>query len=215
MSMAEKKELNAYEVLHMIQTELKAPKKKTNTFGGYNYRTAEQIYEAVKPLLAPHQVILNISDEIEMIGDRIYVKAFATLNDFNGNSVTSTAYAREPLSKKGMDEAQITGSTSSYARKYALMALFLLDNSDEDIDSDKYREKVEKNTSKEKKEVSPEFNAAYEDFKGICKNAGLSAAAVAREFGINKNTSIDDFQTINEGLKETIASGADLSKWRK
>lgn len=213
--MAEKKELNAYEVLHMIQTELKAPKKKTNTFGGYNYRTAEQIYEAVKPLLAPHQVILNISDEIEMIGDRIYVKAFARLNDFNGNSVTSTAYAREPLNKKGMDEAQITGSTSSYARKYALMALFLLDNSDEDIDSDKYREKVEKNTAQKKYEPSDDVKAAYEDFKGICKNGGLSAAAVARELGLNMKSTVEEFQCANENLKQLIESGADLSKWRK
>ena len=205
----------AQKALLTIQTQLKAPKKKTNTFGGYNYRTAEQIYEAVKPMLDITGCYLQIFDTIEQIGDRIYVKATARICDESGSYIEATAYAREPQAKKGMDEAQITGSTSSYARKYALMALFLLDNSDEDIDSDKYREKVEKNTAKEKKEVSPEFNAAYEDFKGICKNAGLSAAAVAREFGINKNTSIDDFQTINEGLKETIASGADLSKWRK
>lgn len=204
----------AQKALLTIQTQLKAPKKKTNTFGGYNYRTAEQIYEAVKPMLDMTGCYLQIFDTIEQIGDRIYVKATARICEAV-DYIEATAYAREPQAKKGMDEAQITGSTSSYARKYALMALFLLDNSDEDIDSDKYREKVEKNTSKEKKEVSPEFNAAYEDFKGICKNAGLSAAAVAREFGINKNTSIDDFQTINEGLKETIASGADLSKWRK
>lgn len=205
----------AQKALLTIQTQLKAPKKKTNTFGGYNYRTAEQIYEAVKPMLDMTGCYLQIFDTIEQIGDRIYVKATARICDEPGSYIEATAYAREPLAKKGMDEAQITGSTSSYARKYALMALFLLDNSDEDIDSDRYREKVEKNTAKEKKEVSAEFNAAYEDFKGICKNAGLSAAAVAREFGINKNTSIDNFQTINEGLKETIASGADLSKWRK
>ena len=210
--MAESKVHNA---LHTIQTQLKAPKKKTNTFGGYNYRTAEQIYEAVKPMLADTGCNLQILDTIEQVGDRIYVKATVRICDDSGSFIEATAYAREPLAKKGMDEAQITGSTSSYARKYALMALFLLDNSDEDIDSDKYREKVEKNTAQKKYEPSDDVKAAYEDFKGICKNGGLSAAAVARELGLNMKSTVEEFQCANENLKQLIESGADLSKWRK
>ena len=111
--------------LNKIQKELKVPKGQTNTFGNYRYRSCEDIMEAVKPLLG--EAILTISDEVVMLGDRFYVKATATLKD--GESVDSvTAYARESLEKKGMDTAQITGATSSYARKYALNGLFCIDD---------------------------------------------------------------------------------------
>lgn len=123
-----------HEILTKITRELKAPKNLKNSFGNYSYRNAESIYEAVKPLLEKHQASLIISDSIEAIGDRFYIKATATLSDSKGESVSATAYAREAFAKKGMDEAQITGSASSYARKYALGGLFLLDDN-KDIDS--------------------------------------------------------------------------------
>ena len=111
-----------------IQQELKAPKGQYNSFGKYHYRSCEDILEAVKPLLGKHHCILNISDQIEMVGDRFYVKATATLTNSEGKSVTATAFAREQESKAGMDTSQLTGSTSSYARKYALNGLFCIDD---------------------------------------------------------------------------------------
>ena len=110
-----------------IQSELKAPKNQWNDFGKYNYRSAEDILEAVKPLLKKHECHLTISDEMVVLGDRYYVKATATLAK-EGESISTTAYAREEESKKGMDASQITGSTSSYARKYALNGLFCIDD---------------------------------------------------------------------------------------
>lgn len=116
-----------------IQSELKTPKTRKNNFGGYEYRNAEDILEAVKPILKKHNCILTISDQIIDVGSRIYVMATATLKH-EGETVTVTAYAREPESLKGMSESQVTGSTSSYARKYALNGLFLIDDSqDSDV----------------------------------------------------------------------------------
>jgi len=112
--------------LNQIQQELKAPKNQFNSFGNYNYRSCEDILEAVKPLL--DGFIVKLDDEMVAVGERNYVKAIASLISPENESVVATAYAREPLTKKGMDEAQITGSTSSYARKYALNGLFLIDD---------------------------------------------------------------------------------------
>ena len=111
-----------------IQQELKAPKGQYNSFGKYHYRSCEDILEAVKPLLGKHNCILNISDQIELVGDRFYVKATATIINSEGKSVTTTAFAREQENKAGMDSSQLTGSTSSYARKYALNGLFCIDD---------------------------------------------------------------------------------------
>lgn len=116
-----------------IQSELKAPKNQRNTFGNYNYRSAEDILEAVKPLLKKHGCHLTISDEMIQLGDRYYVKATATLAK-DADSISTTAYAREEENKKGQDSSQITGSTSSYARKYALNGLFCIDDT-KDADS--------------------------------------------------------------------------------
>lgn len=110
-----------------IQHKLKAPKGQYNSFGKYNYRSCEDILEGVKPLLKEHNLALLIDDEIVQIGERYYVKATAKITD-GGEFVSATAYAREPDTKKGMDESQITGATSSYARKYALNALLCIDD---------------------------------------------------------------------------------------
>lgn len=115
------------ETLSAIQTELSAPKGQFNNFGGYAYRSCEDILEALKPLLKKHKACVTISDDIVMVGDRVYVKATATLTAAE-ESITSTAFAREDEDKKGMDSAQVTGSTSSYARKYALNGLFAIDD---------------------------------------------------------------------------------------
>ena len=125
--------------LKSIQIELKAPKDQYNSFGKYKYRNAESICEAVKPYLDKHKVALTISDEIVEVGGRVYVKATATLLDCEvSDYVFVTAYAREADDKKGMDAAQVTGATSSYARKYALNGLFLLDDT-KDVDTEEYQ----------------------------------------------------------------------------
>ena len=147
------KTLTLHEKLMHIQEELKAPKNLRNNFGGYNYRNAESILEALKPLLVKYGATVTITDTIEEIGGRIYVKATATIWDntaaevkieTSGMTMRETgkievnAYAREAETKKGMDDAQVTGATSSYARKYALNGLFLLDDT-EDVDSEAYQ----------------------------------------------------------------------------
>lgn len=124
------------EKLAQIQMQMKAPKNLYNSFGKYNYRNAESILEAFKPFEEKYKVTLIVGDEIVLIGSKNYVKAIAKLYDWETDEcIESVAYAREPLEKKGMDEAQITGATSSYARKYALNGLFLLDDT-KDSDTD-------------------------------------------------------------------------------
>jgi len=111
-----------------IQSKLNAPKNQRNNFGNYNYRSCEDILEAVKPLLADVECVLNVSDEIVQVANRIYVKATAKLTTKDGKTYETSAFAREQESKKGLDEAQITGAASSYARKYALNGLFCIDD---------------------------------------------------------------------------------------
>lgn len=115
--------------LNAIQSALKAPKSQFNKFGGYNYRKAEDILEAVKPLLLQHGCVLTCSDELLLIGDRYYIKATATITCVeDGSAISTTAFAREEEEKKGMDGSQITGASSSYARKYALNGLLCIDD---------------------------------------------------------------------------------------
>lgn len=117
------------EKLMLIQSELKAPKSQTNAFGKYKYRNCEDILEAVKPLLLKYKCALTISDTLEQIGERYYIKANVTLFDTESEIViTNTSYAREEENKKGMDGSQVTGASSSYARKYALNGLFAIDD---------------------------------------------------------------------------------------
>jgi hypothetical protein len=122
-------ELNIHQKLQGIQSSLKAPKGQVNKFGGYSYRSAEDILTALKPLLAEWQCTLVITDEIVEVGGRVYVKATAVLAGATGdNCIQANGFAREAENKKGMDDAQITGSASSYARKYALNGLFAIDD---------------------------------------------------------------------------------------
>lgn len=125
--------LNLYKIsimeeLRKIQMMLKAPKGQLNKFGGYRYRSCEDILTAVKPLLADNECTLTITDDIILVGARVYVKATATLKNAKGEEETTTAFAREEEMKKGMDASQVTGASSSYARKYALNGLFCIDD---------------------------------------------------------------------------------------
>ena len=154
-----------------IQSELKAPKNQRNNFGGYNYRSAEDILEAVKPLLKENNCQLTLSDEIVAVGDRIYVKAIATFTD-GENEITATAFAREAETKKGMDESQITGTASSYARKYCLNGLLLIDDT-KDADTNEYQ-KTAKAEPQQKKGL--DFN----DIRKVCLR--LSHADLVKKF---------------------------------
>jgi hypothetical protein len=125
-----------------IQAELKAPKNQTNAFGKYKYRSAEDIVEAVKPILSKYGTALVITDEVVQVGDRIYVKATATLLDDTDNTISVSGWAREEEVKKGMDSAQITGSASSYARKYALNGLFAIDDTKDSDATNNHQDEI-------------------------------------------------------------------------
>lgn len=170
------------EKLMKIQVSIKAPKNLYNRFGKYYYRNAEGICEAVKPYLAEQKVCLILHDDVVQIGDRIYVKATAELRDMESSEAVSvSAFAREALDKKGMDDSQITGTASSYARKYALNGLFLLDDT-KDADTDENHIERE-NRQEEKATISKtEANALY----SMIQNRGINVYDFLKENGIQK-----------------------------
>lgn len=148
-----------YGRLLRVQKDLKAPKNQYNSFGKYRYRSCEDILEGVKPILQEYGCAIVLSDTIEQIGDRFYVKATATFYDCDtGESVSNTAYARESDDKKGMDASQITGTASSYARKYALNGLLLIDDT-KDADTDENRNET---TGRARSEVAKKGMATKE-----------------------------------------------------
>jgi hypothetical protein len=151
----ETKELTFAEKVMKIQQELVAPKDLTNTYGNYKYRSCERILEAVKPLLAKYGLGLTITDEVVQIGQRYYIKATATIWSENGGAKEVSAWAREQDSKKGMDESQITGSASSYARKYALNGLFCIDDT-KDADTNEQAEQTKKRVGEEGRSLTKE-----------------------------------------------------------
>lgn len=191
------------EKLLKIQSELVAPKDLYNKFGNYNYRSAESILEAVKPLLKTCGVTLTISDELVSVGDRYYVKATAKVFD-NDGEVEVTAYARETEEKKGMDSSQVTGSTSSYARKYALNGLFCIDDT-KDADTQDNRENSEKQPTqkqtaqKTKVEPTPEpqpqpakiDKVKLQTLNSKIKSVGVSEKAILSRYKLEKLEDMD------------------------
>lgn len=141
---------NVYTVLGKVQQELKAPKDKWNDFGKYHYRNCESILEGVKPLLKKYNASLRLTDEIVAVADRIYVKAIAYFR-VGDEEIKNVAFAREDATKKGMDGAQITGAASSYARKYALNGLLLIDDT-KDPDTDEYKNESDERAKREQAE---------------------------------------------------------------
>ena len=174
------------EKLSRIQAELKAPKSQRNDFGNYNYRSCEDILEAVKPLLAREGLVLTITDSIEMVGNRYYVKATATVTD-GEKSISTTAYAREADGRKGMDESLVTGSSSSYSRKYALNGLFCIDDT-KDADTMDNTEKPKaapKAKTKEAPKEEPKAKAQAE--QGNKDMLIHSISTMAKELGANSD----------------------------
>lgn len=150
--------MNIYEKLTEVQNELKAPKSRYNSFGKYNYRSCEDILEAVKPLLKSKKLAMTVKDEVYSVGDRFYIMAVVTVFDCESEEkITTTAYAREDSEKKGMDGSQITGSSSSYARKYALNGMFAIDDTK---DADSWNTHG-KDKSSDKKEEQKEQRVDY------------------------------------------------------
>lgn len=172
-----------------IQQELKAPKGQYNSFGKYAYRSCEDILEAVKPLLKKEKVVLTISDELQYIGNRYYIKATATLIDTESEAtISNSAYAREEETKKGMDGSQITGASSSYARKYALNGLFGIDDN-KDSDTTNIQNKEEK----EDKKASPkqiELIQKYYQGENLTKLLEVNNLEKLEDMSINKASEI-------------------------
>ena len=167
----EGKIMNVYEKLMTVQTKLRAPKSNYNSFGKYSYRSCEDILEALKPLLAEVGAIVNISDEVKLIGNRFYVEATASFIDVEtGERMIAKASAREAETKKGMDDSQVTGSVSSYARKYALNGLFAIDDN-KDADS----------TNTHGKEIKPNMTPT-----GITEAQLKRLLAIGNKAGIKK-----------------------------
>ena len=183
--------------LNEIQAELKAPKSQFNKFGGYNYRNCEDILEAVKPLCAKHEIVPLLSDEIVMIGDRFYIKATAKVTD-GKNEIATTAFARESKDKKGMDESQITGSASSYARKYALNGLFCIDDTkDADFMDNSQNSKQQQPKPQPAKETHVK---GYDEFVALQKSKKVPPAEItkyiAAEFKKPRLALLDAFEMV-------------------
>ena len=175
------KQMSLKEKLINIQQELKAPKGQYNSFGKYKYRSCEDILEAVKPLLEKYAVCLTISDEVTEVGSRIYVRAAANLYDAESDEhYTNVAWAREDEAKKGMDGSQITGTASSYARKYCLNGLFLIDDT-KDADTDEYQKQNNGSANKisdiKVKTLKERLEKMNVDEDALCKQYGIKSLA--------------------------------------
>lgn len=169
--MAEGKPIFA--ALMAVQAELKAPKGQHNSLGKYDYRSAEDIIEAVKPLLKDNGLFLNMSDEVVLVGDRYYIKATVKVVDVvTGESVQTSALAREASQKKGMDESQVTGTASSYARKYALNGLFAIDDN-RDADTNEYARQTSQSAAgaRSQHNAYPSKGSANDDLRSKAMHA--------------------------------------------
>ena len=197
--------MNIYEKLAIIQEKISVPKNNVNDFGKYNYRSCEDILAAVKPFLKETGTVLTLDDEVVLINERYYVKATATLvsvEDGKLDTITNWAYAREEESKKGLDASQITGSCSSYARKYALAGLFLLD-SEKDADTRDNREPEERPT--EETMAKKITGTQLKTLKTKCETDNVDEAYICKSFhlkdlkeltGAQYKTTIDNWERV-------------------
>lgn len=192
--------------LQKIQRKLNVPKSLFNSFGNFKYRSAEQIFEAVKPLLEEQKCLLTLSDEIIFVGDRFYVKATATITNSQGQSVSTSALAREALSKKGSDDAQITGAASSYARKYALGGLFLIDDGQDPDSQDNSGKTAVSAVPSAPKAPTPRAAAKAAEIPAFDLNTGIKEVLGA--------TSREQLQQIFAQRKSMLA-GDDLKTYKQ
>ena len=201
-----------YEKLLQIQSKLKAPKGQYNEFGKYKYRSCEDILEALKPLLAEVKAAVTLNDEIVQVGERIYIKATASFIDIEDKqTITTTAYAREEETKKGMDGSQITGASSSYARKYALNGLFAIDdNKDSDTTNNQGDSTDKPNTSnKSNAELS---EAQIKRLFAIAYSAGINKEKVEKQI---KGSFKKDVKDLNRSEYDQVCNGYEKLKKNK
>ena len=192
---------NIYEKLLSIQVTLKAPKSQYNAFGKYNYRNCEDILEAVKPLCKEVKALVKLSDEIVLIGERYYVKATATFIDVESKEQISVeAYAREEETKKGMDGSQVTGASSSYARKYALNGLFDIDDT-KDSDTTNTHGKEDATPKQDKPSPTPKQKTPREMLIAKLDELGIDKNAYAVEKGLDKNTTLETYTKLLKELE--------------
>lgn len=184
--------MNVYEKLQHVQSVLKAPKSQYNKFGNYYYRNCEDIQEAAKPIMQEVKAVLVVGDELVMVGDRYYIKATARFVDCeSGEAVENTSYAREELDKKGMDASQITGSSSSYARKYALNGLFCIDDTK---DADSAQEDIpgkEDKRSGEKKQSIKLNESQVNDLIAECQRTGKHWKSICKMYKADRFSDMD------------------------
>ena len=202
-------QLSLYEILFKVQQSVKAPKGQYNSFGKYAYRSAEDIMEAVKPTLKSYKAIITCSDEIVEVGGRNYVKATATISCDREGAISVSAFAREPEVKKGMDEMQITGAASSYARKYALAGLLLLDDNK---DADSLQPTVAE--PKAIPETDAQRKASGEEFIGFCQKNNLKATAVAKHYGLTGKPKGAQILAALDDLKSMVDLNTIPKDWR-
>ena len=197
---------NVYQKLMEVQSKLKAPKSQYNSFGKYSYRSCEDILEALKPLLNEVGAIVNISDQVKLIGDRYYIEATAMFLDANtGDSIISKAIAREDESKKGQDLAQLSGATSSYARKYALNGLFAIDDNKDSDATNTHGKDIKPNMTP----VNGLSEAQIKRLFAIGNKAGFKKdvveATVKKMFGCEpKDMTKDQYNTVCERLEKKV-----------
>lgn len=193
--------MSVYEKLAAVQRELKAPKGQFNSFGKYKYRSCEDILEALKPVLSKNGCAVVLSDSVEQVGDRFYICATATITDYETHEqVHNTAFAREDADKKGMDGSQITGTASSYARKYALNGLFLIDDT-KDADTDAYHEQTTGEKHKEEPKIAAATAKANEVKRLLVKVTGDKQVA-AQVWNEQYKKDAGDIVKMNEALIE-------------
>lgn len=202
--------MTIYTELSRIQKELKAPKGQYNSFGKYKYRSCEDIMEAVKPILG--ECSLTVSDEMVIIGDRYYIKAIARLALSADDFVESSAYAREPLDKKGMDESQITGATSSYARKYALNGLFAIDDTKDADATNEHDKTPAPKPQPQKPELSIDERCnSFINYITTATMAQLNDEKVKAKFNaLCKDAGADKAEQLNRAWQCRVASLAPL-----
>ena len=197
---------NVYQKLMEVQSKLKAPKGQYNSFGKYSYRSCEDILEALKPLLNEVGAIVNISDQVKLIGDRYYIEATAMFLDVNtGDTIISRAMAREDESKKGQDLAQLSGATSSYARKYALNGLFAIDDNKDSDATNTHGKDIKPNMTP----LSGLSEAQLKRLYAIGNKAGFKKdvveATVKKMFGCEpKDMTKDQYNTVCERLEKKV-----------
>ncbi len=218
---------NIYEKLSRIQCELRAPKNQFNNYGNYKYRSCEDVLEAVKPICQKYRTTLIISDSIKYTEGRFYVMATVELRDWDSDyKITNTAYAREADSKKGMDTSQVTGSTSTYARKYALNGLFCIDDT-KDTDTNHYEEEA-RNRQKEQQKKDDELAKEWKEWSdnryrmdelGIDYRSNEVTQWINSHTGVADHSACDDVETmkkINMAYKTLIKGRLDrLEKQRE